>query len=336
MKKFINAAKDYVPEYLEGIILAHGDRLALAEDNGRALVRRNPVPGKVAIVTGGGSGHLPLFLGYVGDGLADACAVGNVFASPSYISMVSAAKAVESGAGVLYLFGNYGGDRMNFDMAAEELNSEGVETCQVWCTDDVASAPKEKSENRRGVAGIVFVYKAAGAAAARMLPLAEVVRIAKKANAHTRSMGVSMSACTLPEIGKPSFTIDEGEMEVGMGIHGEPGVTRGKIMPADEVAEILVSNITKDMEYPSGSRVAVLINLLGGTCLEEGYIVYRKIHSLLLALGIEPVGVRVGEYSTSMEMAGVSLSMMLLDDELESLLFDAASTPFVVFEQNRG
>ena len=290
--------------------------------------------GKVAIVTGGGSGHLPLFLGYVGDGLCDACAVGNVFASPSCFAMIEAAKAVETGAGVLYLFGNYGGDRMNFAMAAEELEEDGIQVEQVWGTDDVTSAPKEQAENRRGVAGILFVYKAAGAAAARMLPLEEVARIAKKANAHTRSMGVAMSACTLPEIGRPSFEIGEDEMELGMGIHGEPGIHRGKIMSADAVAKTMVDTILADMEIPAGSRVAVLVNLLGATALEEGYIVYGCVDQYLKEKGIQPVKVRVGEYSTSMEMAGLSLSIMLLDEELESLLSDPASTPFVSFEKD--
>lgn len=334
MKKFINDPQFYVEDYLKGIIAAHGDRLALSAKNGRALVRTNPVQGKVAIVTGGGSGHLPLFLGYVGDGLCDACAVGNVFASPSCFAMIEAAKAVETGAGVLYLFGNYGGDRMNFAMAAEELEEDGIQVEQVWGTDDVTSAPKEQAENRRGVAGILFVYKAAGAAAARMLPLEEVARIAKKANAHTRSMGVAMSACTLPEIGRPSFEIGEDEMELGMGIHGEPGIHRGKIMSADAVAKTMVDTILADMEIPAGSRVAVLVNLLGATALEEGYIVYGCVDQYLKEKGIQPVKVRVGEYSTSMEMAGLSLSIMLLDEELESLLSDPASTPFVSFEKD--
>lgn len=223
---------------------------------------------------------------------------------------------------------------MNFDMACEELEDEGIPVCQVWCTDDVASAKRDNTENRRGVAGIVLVYKAAGAAAARMMPLSEVTRIARKANAVTRSMGVSMSACTLPEIGKPSFEIEENEMEVGMGIHGEPGVSREKIKSADEIAQVLVENITADMEYPKGCEVAVLINLLGGTCKEEGYIVYRKVYELLQEREITPAKVLVGEFSTSMEMAGLSLSMMLLDDELKSLLSDEASTPFVCFEKD--
>ena len=223
---------------------------------------------------------------------------------------------------------------MNFAMAAEELEEDGIQVEQVWGTDDVTSAPKEQAENRRGVAGILFVYKAAGAAAARMLPLEEVARIAKKANAHTRSMGVAMSACTLPEIGRPSFEIGEDEMELGMGIHGEPGIHRGKIMSADAVAKTMVDTILADMEIPAGSRVAVLVNLLGATALEEGYIVYGCVDQYLKEKGIQPVKVRVGEYSTSMEMAGLSLSIMLLDEELESLLSDPASTPFVSFEKD--
>ena len=334
MKKFINSPENYVDEYLEGIALAHSDRLTISKNNKRALCRTSPVQGKVAIVTGGGSGHLPLFLGYVGDGLLDACAVGNVFASPSSVAMTAAAKEVETGAGVLYLFGNYGGDRMNFDMAAEDLQDEGIAVRQVWCNDDVASAPADKSANRRGVAGIVLVYKAAGAAAARMLPLDEVERIARKANERTKSMGVSLSACTLPDIGKPSFTMGDDEMEVGMGIHGEPGISREPLRTADEIAEILVSNITKDMDYPKGCRVALLINLLGGTSKEEGYIIYRRVHALLKSRDITPAKVLVGEFATSMETAGLSLSLMLLDDQLEELLSEPASTPFVTFEKD--
>lgn len=336
MKKFINDPHQYVEDYLKGILSAYGDLYSLSEENARALCLKNPIPGKVAIVTGGGSGHLPLFLGYVGDGLADACAVGNVFASPSCFAMVEAAKAVETGAGVLYLYGNYGGDRMNFDMAAEELADDGIEAAQVWCNDDVASASKENAENRRGVAGILFVYKCAGAAAKRMLPLREVTRIAQKANDNIRSMCVAMSACTLPEVGKPSFVIGEEEMEIGMGIHGEPGVERGKIATADEVADILTSRILADMDYPAGSRVAVLVNLLGSTALEEGYIIYGKVADILREKGLEPVRVLVGEYSTSMEMAGLGLSIMKLDEELESLLADEAYSPFVKFDKNWG
>lgn len=334
MKKFLNNPQAYVEDCLKGVIAAHADRLALCGENGRALARATPVEGKVAIVTGGGSGHLPLFLGYVGDGLCDACAVGNVFASPSCFAMIEAAKAVETGAGVLYLFGNYGGDRMNFAMAAEELAGGGIQVETVWATDDVASAAKEHAEKRRGVAGILFMYKAAGAAAARGMPLGEVARVARKANAHTRSMGVALSACTLPEIGKPSFELAEGEMELGMGIHGEPGIRRGKLMTADEVARALVDTVLADMEVPAGSRAAVLVNLLGATALEEGYIVYGSVARYLREKGVQPAKARVGEYGTSMEMAGLSLSIMLLDDELERLLSDPASTPFVTFEKD--
>lgn len=334
MKKIINKPEDFVVECLEGILLAHNDKLALSPKNGRALVKKDLVPGKVAIVTGGGSGHLPLFLGYVGDGLVDACAIGNVFASPSSVAMKEAAYAAETGAGVLFLFANYGGDRINFDMAAEELKDAGIHVEQVWGTDDVASAPRESAEKRRGVAGILFVFKAAGAAANRMMSLEEVTRVARKANARTRSMGVALSACTLPEVGTPSFTIAENEMEIGMGIHGEPGIHRGEIRSADMIAAQLTDAILNDMEFAKGSRVAVLINLLGATPKEEGYIVYRKVCEILKECEITPVKALVGEYSTSMEMAGLSLSMMLLDDELESLLYDYASSPFMVFEKD--
>lgn len=330
MKKIINDPVNFVDEYLNGIVLAHSDKLMLSSENKRALIKKSIIPGKVAIVTGGGSGHLPLFLGYVGDGLADACAVGNVFASPSSIAIEAAARAVETGAGVLFLFGNYGGDCMNFEMASEELEYDGISVKTVRGCDDIASAPKEEVERRRGVAGILFMYKIAGAAASRMMPLDEVARIAQKASENIRSMGVALSSCILPEIGKPSFYISENEMEIGMGIHGEPGIYKGEMQSADEVAEILTEAILKDIEICSGSRVGVLINLLGGTPKEEGYIVYRKVHELLQQKEITPVKVLVGEYATSMEMAGLSLSIILLDDELESLLLDDEGvSPFV-------
>jgi dihydroxyacetone kinase-like protein len=332
MKKLVNAPADYVDQYLEGILLAHPDRLQRANGNIRGIVTVKKIPGKVVIVTGGGSGHLPLFLGYVGEGLLDGCAVGNVFASPSSTVMLATASAVESGGGVLFLFGNYGGDKMNFEMAAEDLEKNGVKVCTVICCDDVASAPRDKKENRRGVAGILFAYKVAGAAAARMMNLDEVTRLAQKANEHTRTMGVAFSACTLPEVGTPSFVISEDEMEIGMGIHGEPGVNRGKMKSADEIVDKLVNAVQVDLDLKSGQRTAVLINGLGGTCKEELYIAYRRVHKVLTEKGIKPAKVLLGEYSTSMEMAGFSISLMLLDDELEFLLGDYGSSPFMVFE----
>jgi dihydroxyacetone kinase len=332
MKKLINAPADYVDQYLEGILLAHSGRLQKA-GNIRGIITSKKIPGKVAIVTGGGSGHLPLFLGYVGDGLLDGCAVGNVFASPSSTVMFNTASAVESGGGVLFLFGNYGGDKMNFEMAAEDLEEKGITVKTVICNDDIASASFGKKENRRGVAGILFAYKVAGAAAARLLKLDEVARLAQKTNESTRTMGVAFSPCTLPEVGTPSFTIGDDEMEIGMGIHGEPGVNRGKMKTADEIVDQLVSSIVKDLDIKAGSRVAVLVNSLGGTCKEELYIAYRRIHALLTKKNIRPVKALLGEYSTSMEMAGFSVSLMVLDDELESLLEDYGSSPFMVFEK---
>ncbi len=336
MKKFLNDPKRYTEDYLSGILSAYPDKLTRNGDDSRALYTTKRRSDKVAIVTGGGSGHLPLFLGYVGDGLCDACAVGNVFASPSYLTIIEAARAVESGAGVLLLYGNYGGDRINFDLAAKELSTTGIHVEQIWGTDDVTSAPNDRRDNRRGVAGLILVYKVAGAAAARNMSLAEVVQVTRKANESIRSIGVAMSSCTLPEVGRPSFEIADDEMEIGMGIHGEPGVRRTKVMTADEVAQIMVSTVLEDMMIPARSRVAVLVNLLGSTPLEEGYIFYGSVSKLLKENEIIVAKVRVGEYCTSMEMAGLSLSIMLLDDELESLLDDPASSPFVSFEKGWG
>ena len=233
MKKILNRPADFVDEMLQGIVYAHPNDLRFAGDQ-RALVRADaPVKGKVGIATGGGSGHLPVFLGYVGKGLLDGCAVGNVFSSPTANQMLAVTKAISGGAGVLYLYGNYTGDVMNFDMAAEMADMEDIKVETVLVADDVASAPPQRKDTRRGVAGLFFAYKIAGACAAEMADLATVKRAAEKALANTRSMGVALSPCTVPEAGRPTFTIGDDEMEIGMGIHGEPGVRRGKLETAD-------------------------------------------------------------------------------------------------------
>ena len=330
MKKLINKPDMFVSDFLEGILRAHGDVLGTAGNDTRAIVKKDVPAGKVAIVTGGGSGHLPLFLGYVGKGLADACAVGNVFASPSAKVMYDAAKATERGAGVLFLFGNYGGDRMNFELASEDLEDDGIQVRRVICNDDIASASEAEKQKRRGIAGIMFAYKIAGAAAEKMLPLDEVARLAEKARDNTRTMGVALSACTLPEVGTPSFEIAEDEMEIGMGIHGEPGIRRGKLQEADAVAEDLCSPILKELDIKAGDEVAVLVNGLGATPKEELYIVYRKVDEILQGVGAKIDYKLIGEYSTSMEMAGMSVSMMKLDEELKELLHKEAVSPFMV------
>ena len=329
MKKLINDPDAFVEEMLDGLLLAHPNELRAASDDRRALVRADaPVAGQVGIVTGGGSGHLPVFLGYVGLGLCSGVAVGNVFSSPSAEQVFAATKASDGGAGVLYVYGNYGGDVFNFDLAADLAEAEDIETATVLVTDDVASAPPEKADTRRGVAGMVLVYKCAGAAAEQGRSLAEVAAVASAANAATRSMGVGLSPTILPAAGKPTFELAEGEMELGIGIHGEPGTRRGTLETADAVTEQLVSALAEDLGLTGGDRVAVLVNGMGATPLEELYVVYRKVHQLLTAAGVTIHRPYVGEYATSLEMAGASITLMRLDDELAALLDAPASSPF--------
>ena len=329
MKKLINKPEDFVKETMEGIVAAYGDKVKLLNGDERILVTNYPVKdGKVGIVTAGGSGHLPVFLGYVGDGMLDGCAVGNVFASPSASKMADMIKACDHGSGVLCLYGNYGGDNMNFDMACEMVEMDDVETKSVRVKDDVASSPKETKEKRRGVAGMVYAFKVAGAAAARMKSLDEVAAVAEKALENIRSMGVALSPCIVPQVGEPTFSIEEDEIEIGMGIHGEKGIEVRKMMTADEVAEVLTERILEDMPLENGDEVSVMVNGLGGTPLEEQFIVYRRIHQILTDKGVKIFMPHIGEYATSMEMAGLSLTVFKLDAELKELLADPAKTPF--------
>lgn len=332
MKKFLNQPADFVPEMLEGILHAHPDLLRKVGDDPHCLVRADaPVEGKVALATGGGSGHLPLFLGYVGEGLLDGVSVGGVFQSPSAEQMLAVTRAIHGGKGVLYIYGNYGGDVMNFDMATEMADLEDIRVESYVAGEDVASAPKGEEDKRRGVAGIFYVYKCAGAKAAEGADLDEVLRVARKTGDRVRTMGVATSPVTVPEVGKPSFTLGEDEMEIGMGIHGEPGIRRGKLLPADEIVAEMLPPILADLPYSRGDEVAVLLNGLGATPLEELYILYRKIHEVLGTEGITVHRVDAGEYATSMEMAGFSISLLQLDEELKGLLGRPARTPF--FEQ---
>ena len=319
--KLINAGADAVDEMLEGILAAHGDKLYRPEGSPRAVVARHgPRAGKVALVIGGGSGHEPTFLGFVGKGLADACAVGNVFASPPPQPAIDAAIAASGGAGVLFMYGNYAGDVMNFDMASEMLGLEGVEARTVLTTDDIASAPHSEKEKRRGVAGNVFIFKCAGAAADRMLPLAEVERIARHANARTYTLGVALSPCSLPQTRRANFEIKPGEMEIGMGIHGEPGMRRETLRPADAIVDEIMDAILFEMSPKAGDRVAVLVNSLGSTPLMELYIMHRRVAQRIAQAGLELHSSLVGPYCTSMEMAGASITLMHLDAELQPLL----------------
>jgi len=330
MKKILNSPMDYVAETLEGLCAAHPAYYRRTGAEGRVLVRPDaPVQGKVGIVTGGGSGHLPVFTGYLGPGLLDACAIGEVFASPGADLMADAIRAANGGAGVLRLYGNYGGDVMNFDMAGEFAEMEGIETTTVRVADDVASASLEERSKRRGIAGMLYCYKIAGAMAATMAGLDAVTAVARKAADACRTIGVALTPCTVPAAGRPTFTIGEHEMEIGMGIHGEPGVRRGPLRPADEIAEEMLAMLLADMPLQSGDRLSVLCNSLGATPLEELYIVFRYVARRLAGVGVTIVAPLVGRYATSMEMTGMSVTFCKLDAELETLLLAPCDCPFL-------
>jgi len=327
MKKFLNDPVNFVDEMLEGIYMAH-PAVTFASSDLRCLVTAHTKKGKVGIATGGGSGHLPTFLGFVGDGMLDGAAVGGVFQSPSAEQIYQVTKHIDQGAGVLYIYGNYSGDVINFDMAAELADLDGITVGQVVGNDDVASSVVGEENKRRGVAGIFFIYKAAGAAAAEGLSLEEVNRLADKARMRTRTMGVALSSCVVPEIGHATFLIGEDEMEIGMGIHGEPGISRKTLVPADEIVDELMDRIFNETQYKSGDRIAVLVNGLGGTPLEELYILFRRVSVLLDRRGVTAKHAFIGEFATSMEMAGASISILHLDDELDRLIAAPANTPF--------
>jgi dihydroxyacetone kinase-like protein len=329
VRKLINHPDRVTVEAIEGYVAAFPEHVKRA---GRQSVVRSsaPIRGKVGVVIGGGSGHEPLFMGYLGKGFADGCPVGNIFTSPSPEVVLEATRAVSSGEGVIFLYGNYSGDVMNFDIAAEEASDLGVRVSTVTVTDDVASAPKEDTLRRRGIAGDFFVFKAAGARADQGATIEEVVAAAQKANDNTRSIGVALSSCTIPASGRPIFQLDEGEMEIGMGIHGEPGQFRQPIAPADKITDIMVARLLEDLPFARGDEVAVLVNGLGATPLAELYIVFRRTREILCNAGIRIYRSYVGEYSTSLEMAGCSVTLMRLDGELRRLVDYPAECPCFV------
>lgn len=327
-KKLINAPEDIVAEAIEGMVLAHPDLLAVEGRTGRAVVAVDgPRDGKVGVVIGGGSGHEPAFAGYVGRGLADAAAVGNVFASPSPEQIMDAARAADGGAGVVFLYGNYTGDVLNFDMAAEDCARAGIPVRSVAVNDDVASASAARAGERRGIAGDFFVFKVAGAAAEAGRDLDGVHAAAVAALAATRSMGVALTACSMPQTGRPNFEIGADEMEIGMGLHGEPGMRRGPLEPADAVTDALLDPILADLPLAAGDAVAVLVNGLGATGPLELYIVHRRVARRLEGLGVRIHRSWVGEYATSLEMAGASVTLMKLDPDLKELLDAPCRTP---------
>jgi len=330
MITFYNNDENYVDEMLEGILNAYPDLLKKANGEIRTITRADsPVKGKVSIVTGGGSGHLPVFMGYVGKGLLDGAAIGNVFASPSMNQILILTKAVYGGKGVLYLYGNYSGDIMNFDMAAEMAEDEGIKVKTILVADDIASSEKGNEQARRGVAGLFFAYKIAGACADEGVSLEEVYNTTNDALQGIRSLGVAISSCTVPGAGKPSFSLDKDEMEIGMGIHGEAGIRREKRKSADEVTQDMLDLLFADISINEGEEVSVLVNSLGATPLEELFIIYRKVSEILNKKAVKIYKPYVGRYATSMEMAGFSITLFKLNEKYKKYLDHPVWTPFI-------
>lgn len=317
IKKIINDPKQVVPEQIEGLIQAsHGK---LKQLNGiNSVVKSRLQEGKVGIVVGGGSGHEPVSAGLIGTNLADGAACGNVFASPTPDIILETIKAVDTGAGVLNLVLNYSGDNLNFEIASEMAAAEDVSVKSVSIWDDVASAPPEKVDDRRGIAGYVFAVKVVGAACSEKISLDEAEQVAIKVRENICSMGVAVSSGSIPETGEPTFELGDDEIEIGMGIHGEPGVERKKIMPADELVKQMMDTILSDMSLKKSDKVCLLVNNLGGTTMMELLIVNRKVRSILAEKDIQVHDTLVGSYCTSLEMAGFSISLMKLDDELQT------------------
>ena len=326
MKRLMNTPETYIEDVLEGLCGFAPD-LKRDPNTPRALYRHNSSGSKVGLTTGGGGGHLPLFVGYVGDGLLDSCAVGNVFEGPTEEACVAAIQRADSGAGVLCIVGNYGGDRMNFAMACEELEDE-IDTETVLVRDDIASAPLDNREARRGVAGLVLVYKVAGAAAASGASLAEVAELARAAEIRTRTIGAAFGPCQLPGASENSITLAPGEIEMGMGIHGEPGLWRQEFPDAASLAGEMVTRLLDERPDDSGDEVAVLVNGLGATPLEDLLVFFRSVRRELGERSINTAVHFVGPFVTSLDMPGVSLSFMWLNPSLKEALNAPASSVF--------
>ena len=323
MKKIINDPGQVVSDMLKGIAAVCP---GLSYDAEGEVIYRRDKSDKVGIVSGGGSGHEPAHAGYVGYGMLDAAVSGNVFASPSPDRVLLGIEKADAGKGVLLVIKNYSGDIMNFELAQELAESMGIRVSKVIVRDDVAVRESTYSTGRRGISGTVFVHKIAGAMAESGADLEAVTRIAQKTADHVRSFGVSLTSCTLPGAGKPVFLIDDGKMEVGMGIHGEPGIEKAPLQNASNIAKVMVEKICSDLDY-TGSETAVLVNGLGGTPLMELYILAGEVDALIREKGIVPIKYWVGNYMTSLEMAGASLSLLKLDDELKQLLEKSCNTP---------
>jgi dihydroxyacetone kinase-like protein len=319
MKKLINKPDDVVLEELKGIEAAHPDLVKVYYDPDYIVRADAPVKGKVALVSGGGSGHEPMHGGFVGMGMLDAACPGAVFTSPTPDQMLEATKAVDGGAGVLHIVKNYTGDIMNFEMAADLAKAEGIDVEAVVVDDDVAVKDSLYTAGRRGVGLTVLMEKIVGAAAEEGRSLKDIADLARKINGQGRSMGMALTSCTVPHAGKPTFDLPEDEMEIGIGIHGEPGRTRMKIKPADEITEMLLTPIIEDLPYKAGDEVLLFVNSMGGTPLIELYILYRKAVEILEAKGIKVTRNLIGPYITSLEMAGASITLLKMDDDLTKL-----------------
>ncbi|MCQ1949692.1 MULTISPECIES: dihydroxyacetone kinase subunit DhaK [Arthrobacter] len=331
MKKFVNDPQQFVPDMLEGLALANPDTLKYVPEYNLIMRADGPDQEKVSIVQGSGSGHEPAHVMIVGRGMLDAACPGDVFAAPPLDYVYETTKLMASPKGVLLLVNNYTGDKMVFDMAQEMSSAEGIEVKTLFINDDVSVEDSTYTIGRRGVAGNFFVIKAVAAAAERGADLDEVIRIGEKVNSVTRTMGVALTACTPPAKGSPLFELGEDEIEMGVGIHGEPGRRRAKMMSANEIVEELLGPVVRDLPFREGDRVALMVNGLGGTPISELYLLYGQAHKRLAEQGISVGRSYVGEYCTSLDMAGASITLVKLDDEIESLLMDPAEIPIRVF-----
>ncbi|MCP4365070.1 MAG: dihydroxyacetone kinase subunit DhaK [Planctomycetes bacterium] len=327
MKKLINDPNNVVPEMLEGFAAAYPGHIRLLDGHNVVVMKDSPIKGKVALVSGGGSGHEPAHAGYVGGGMLDAACAGDVFTSPNVEQILAAIRHVNGGSGVLLIIKNYTGDVLNFEMAMELAVDEGIPVDKIIVNDDVSVDDSARTAGRRGIAGTIFIHKIAGARAQAGGTLDEVKNSAELALKNLRSMGMALSPCTVPAAGKPTFTLADDEMEIGMGIHGEPGVRRTKILTADEVARALFENIAADLTLNRGDEVALMTNGLGATPVMELYIMHRAATALLRERGVGIFAGYVGEFMTSLEMGGCSLSVLRLNDELKSLLSAPSTTP---------
>lgn len=320
MQKIINDPSMVVDEMLQGFVAAHPDLVATTENERVLKYVKAPVKGKVGVVTGGGSGHKPAFIGYIGKHMTDAVAVGELFSSPPAQMFYDAIREADGGEGVAILYGNYAGDNMNVTMAMEQAEEDGIKVGRVVANDDVPSAPADARERRRGVAGEILMWKCGGAKAAMGGNLDEVLAVAQKAIDNTRSMGVGLSPCTIPEVGHPNFTIEPGMMEVGIGHHGEPGIEVAPLETAKQIAQRMCDVVVPDLPFKEGDEVVVLVSGLGSTPLLELYILFNEVKSILDEKGIKVYRPFVGNYFTSLEMAGATLSIMKLDDELKECI----------------